>query len=296
MTGLAAGFLSRQNTWRSNAAHFTNLSQRAGQAARDASRTAASRAGSSVASMMARAKAIAAETRANTSRIGTLLERLPQAAQTLLTRYIGDVVPKNVPYLHNAIPLLRNLPIVSTGITGFAVSDDIRSGTHPVRAITAHGGGLAAGGAAVGMAGGGPGGALVGLVVGAGTTAAIKDFGTNPQPKYATGGAGQPGGGPVVAAAEMGIYYSDLLKQTAPGQWVSEQASTVKDWAAETASDVKDWAAESASDATDWVADKASDLKETITGTDESTVAPAYGDLPGENPESHQSPHDGNMT
>ncbi|WP_317494295.1 WXG100 family type VII secretion target [Haloechinothrix sp. LS1_15] len=281
MTGLAAGFLSRQNTWRANAAHFHDIGNRAAQAAQDAGRSAATRASNSLTAMMARARAIAAETRANTSYIGRFLERLPGRIQDFIRLSLGDFIPKNATYLRNAIPLVRNIPVVGSMITGFGVYRDIGSGTHPVRSVTAGVGGLAAGGATVGSITG-PGGALAGFLVGAGTSAVVKDFGTNPQPKYAN--VAPTGLAPAVGAAEMAMYYSDQLKETSAGQWVTEQANNAKEWASDTASDTKDW-----------ISDQASNLKDSVTGGEESTVAPAHGDLPGETPEPHQQrPEDRN--
>lgn len=178
-TGLAAGFIARQSTWKTTAAKFSGVADELAGLSKDMSRGTAQQADDVMASLITRAQAKVAADRAAASRIGTWLDSLPDAARKILTQELGDFVPKNAPYLRSATAVIKKVPIVGTALTGGSILLDISEGKDVTTSIVSNTGGLVAGawaGAAAGAVIGGPAGALVGFLVSTGTGWAIEEF------------------------------------------------------------------------------------------------------------------------
>ena len=178
-TGLAAGFISQQSTWKTTAAKFTQQADELAGLSKDVSRGAAQQADDVIASLITRAQAKVAADNAATSRIGTWLDSLPDTAKKILTKELGDFVPRNAPYLRTATAVIKKVPLIGTGLTATSIGLDIAQGKDPTTAVVSNVGGLVAGawaGAAAGAVIGGPAGALVGFLVSTGTGWAIEQF------------------------------------------------------------------------------------------------------------------------
>lgn len=178
-TGLAAGFISQQNTWKTTAAKFTQQADELAGLSKDVSRGATQQADDVIASLITRAQAKVAADHAAASRVGTWLDSLPDTAKKILTKELGEFVPRNAPYLRTATAVIKKVPIVGTALTGGSILLDISQGKDPTTSVVSNVGGLVAGGwsgAAAGAVIGGPAGAVVGFLVSTGTGWAIEQF------------------------------------------------------------------------------------------------------------------------
>ncbi|QWF76938.1 WXG100 family type VII secretion target [Amycolatopsis sp. CA-230715] len=167
LIGLASGFLSRQDTWRTTAASFTDIAAGASAVAKDATHGASTQAKNLLLSLVSEARAGVTTAQADTSRLGTWAERLPKWVQTSIQAKLGDIT-KVRPFLSKAPAVFSKVSGVGLLFSGATVAMDAIDGKNVAKSITTNGSGLLAGTAA-GMLVGGPVGAVLGAVVGTGT-------------------------------------------------------------------------------------------------------------------------------
>ncbi|WP_158885023.1 hypothetical protein [Amycolatopsis anabasis] len=179
VTGLSAGYLARQSTWKASAAKYTAVADELAGLSRDATRGATQQASDLFASLIDRAKAKVAADQAAASRIGGWLDKLPGGAKKALTTELGRFIPQNAKYLRTGTAVIKKVPVVGTALTGMSVGLDVAQGKDVTTSIVSNGTGLLAGawaGAGVGAAFGGPVGAVAGFLVSTGTGWAIEEF------------------------------------------------------------------------------------------------------------------------
>jgi uncharacterized protein YukE len=176
VTGLAAGYLARQSTWRANAKSLSEGAGRSALRAADSGATAAQRAIYEADAAFQRWGAKLNADRAASNLIGTWLEKLPERARKVVVAEWKRFIPNNTPYLSHTPAVIKKVPVVGTALTGGSVIMDVAQGKDVGVSVASNGGGLLAG-AAVGGAIGGPPGAVAGFIVATGTGFAIEEFG-----------------------------------------------------------------------------------------------------------------------
>lgn len=169
LTGVAAGFLARQTALRTRAASFTDMAKAFRHGADDVTRGSAAQAKSLTQSLLADARASADEAAANTSKIGSYLEKLPPRAQRALTATLGKSFPTGRPFISKAPAVFKRIPGLGAAFSTGAVVADATNGKDVGRSVVSNGSGLLAG-AGVGLLVGGPLGALGGAIVGTGAS------------------------------------------------------------------------------------------------------------------------------
>jgi hypothetical protein len=178
LTGLAAGYLSQQSALRTTASAFTDIATEASAAARNATHGATTQGKNLLLALVSEARAGVTEAQANTSKMGTWLEKLPEGVQKRLTATLGEKFPANRPFLSKAPAVFKRIPVLGTAFTTATVAWDAAEGKNVTKSVVSNGSGLVTG-TAVGMAIGGPWGALAGAVVGTGTSIATGEMWEN---------------------------------------------------------------------------------------------------------------------
>ncbi|SFQ32455.1 hypothetical protein SAMN05421810_106129 [Amycolatopsis arida] len=180
LTGLAAGYLAQQGTWRSSAATLGAIADDALKAVRDATLDSGTRAQHAVAGMIAQARAKVDLDKAEANRVGKWLEKLPKPAQRVVTMNLKEFIPKNAQYLSKSFAVLKKVPVSGAAFTAGSVYLDVQGGKDPTTSVVSNTSGLLAGawsGAAIGSAFGGPVGAVGGFVVATGVGFLVEEFG-----------------------------------------------------------------------------------------------------------------------
>ncbi|MGH3468468.1 MAG: hypothetical protein ACRDQF_12150 [Thermocrispum sp.] len=122
------------------------------------------------------ARSARAQFKADNTRIGRWLEKLPRPVKGVIKAKLGTSSLKNTALVKRAPPLVKNLPVVGTGLGLVFAADEIASSDNPAGKAVALGGGLWAG-AAAGAAIGGIPGAFAGAIVGSGTSVGLEELG-----------------------------------------------------------------------------------------------------------------------
>lgn len=174
LVGLAAGFLTRQDALRTTASGFVDIATEASAAAKNATHGAAAQGKNLVLALVSEARAGVAEARADTSKMGAWLEKLPTRAQDALKAKIGRNFSGR-PFLSKAPAVFKNVPVLGTLFTGVTVGLDAADGKNVTKSVVSNGSGLVTG-TATGMMIGGPWGALAGAIVGTGTSIATGEL------------------------------------------------------------------------------------------------------------------------
>jgi uncharacterized protein YukE len=174
LTGLAAGYLSQQSALRTTAAAFTDIATEASAAARNATHGATKQGKNLLLALVSEARAGMTEAQANTSKMGTWLEKLPTKMQNAVTFKLERKF-NGRPFLSKAPAVFKNVSGLGIVFTGVTVALDAGEGKNVTKSVVSNGSGLVAG-TATGMAIGGPWGALAGAIVGTGTAIATGDL------------------------------------------------------------------------------------------------------------------------
>lgn len=176
LVGLGAGYLDRQTTLKSSAARFGAIADEVADIATDRSLGPAQQAESRMVSILARTQERVHLNKAEASRVGKWLERLPEGVRNRVFGNLKEFIPNNVPYLNNAVPALRKIPIGGTFASVGSVAVDIYQGKDAGVAVASAGSGLVAGTVA-GAAIGGPLGAVAGFIVSTGVSFSVEEWG-----------------------------------------------------------------------------------------------------------------------